>query len=61
MQAYDRYVFAENPNIKVMVIGDGKQFKKIEKYIEKSKQEEDNNNNNRTQRLFNSVCFKPIY
>ncbi len=37
VQAYDTLIFPENPNIKLMVIGDGKQFKKIQKYIEKSK------------------------
>ena len=37
VKAYDTYVFPRNSNIKLMVIGDGKQFKKIQKYIEKSK------------------------
>lgn len=36
VQAYDTHIFPKNPNIKLMVIGDGKQFKKIQRYIAKS-------------------------
>lgn len=36
VQTYDEYIFPKNTNIKLMIIGDGKQFKKIQKYIAKS-------------------------
>ena len=36
VQTYDEYIFPKNTQMKLMVIGDGKQFKKIQKYIAKS-------------------------
>ena len=36
VKTYDTYIFPKNKHIKLIIIGDGKQFKKIQKYIAKS-------------------------
>ena len=36
VKIYDTLIFPKNPDIKLMVIGDGKDFKKIQKYVSKS-------------------------
>jgi len=36
VKTYDTYIFPKNKHIKLIIVGDGKQFKKIQKYIAKS-------------------------
>lgn len=37
VQSYDTLIFPKNNHIKLMVIGDGKQFKKVQRYVANSK------------------------